>query len=246
MIDTILCRRSAGRFAADNAPYRPDMAFTLPSPLNPEADRLAVIFGPWNGGGRVVEAFASRLAFKGYAVQTILMHNKVLSANTSQVAESFACIRQSLAPALDRQIESRRYRQLWGVGISLGNVALSAVASDISHSFDRVSMAVPGASLARSVWYGQRTQDLRLAIEANGQNLADLEASWADIEPVTHVEAFSNVPLKMLISNNDSIIPTAEQEALRNALDEAGANLTANYTPAGHYMAVGQFCLTAY
>lgn len=244
MIDELMCRRSARRFVPDDQDYNPSNIVMTHELINQSTDRLAVIFPPWNGGGRAINLLAERVVRRGYTVLKLASHPRILEPNVNNVLTAYRLIRDQTADLIDHTIDQSRYDKPWFIGPSLGNVALTMTAS-IFPDFAKASMAVAGSNLATCLWRGIRTQPIAKELLSQGVDMMQLEEAWNELAPINNLKTFQGKPVDMLISTTDRVIPTQYQRAMHEGLVEAGANVTVRETALGHYAATGLFCLTA-
>jgi hypothetical protein len=241
MLDEIKARRGprGDIFTPD---YTPQQAVTLRKYLNEAGRNLCVLFPPWHGGGRAYEQLIKRLITRNNAVLAYYFHNEILRPNTEHVRNSFTYICDTVVKELTETVATHDYEHVRFIGLSLGVPALAMVSSKFS-GFDSVTM-VPGASsLARSAWYGIRTQHIRTGIEQLGDSLYDVELAWIDLAPATHIGSLIGKDVSLLLSSTDRIIPSIYQQEYADLATMAGLETNVRTTRLGHYATIGSFCL---
>lgn len=102
-------------------------------------------------------------------------------------------------------------------GYSLGGI-LTNLVMGVDPRFSTGVAMVGGGDLARIIWDGAITQEIRADIQRQGMTLADLQKRWAVIDPLTF--ASLNRPRNVLFINGkyDDIVPPAATTELWNAL----------------------------
>ena len=126
--------------------------------------------------------------------------------------------------------------------MSLGNVALCVVAN-VWHDFSSVIQVCTASSLAKSVWEGDRTVDIRHIFEENSYNLANIESRWHEIEPINNSGAFLNKPMTIVVSQTDTSIPAHLQWDYVNGTRAIGIRPKVKTSRWGHYGTIIVFCL---
>lgn len=241
MLDKLYVKRNS-RTDVFTDEYLPDQVITGRKLINPGAERLAVLFPPWHGGGKPYETLAKRLARQGHAVLAYYFHNEILKPDVEQVAASYTYIRDVASRELRDLKAARDYRHTTLIAMSLGNPALSIVTSKFN-DFDSAVMVVPASSLARSMWYGTRTQHVRTGIERQGYVLDDVETAWADLAPINHLDVLRDKSVNLVLSLTDDVIPTKYQVEFLEGAKAFGVNPNIQKTRLGHYASIGRFCL---
>lgn len=103
-------------------------------------------------------------------------------------------------------------------------------------SVDTLDLIVPGGSLARSLWTGYRTRDLRAQFEQKGISLGELEERWAALAPTFQASKVRNAEVDITISSADKIIQPDTAHELAAAFANAGNNVNLHVLPVlGHY-----------
>jgi hypothetical protein len=210
--------------------------------LNPAGRNLHVIFLPWHAGEVPYKWLCHRLTRRGDAVVVYYFAEEVLTPDVGMVKWVYQQLQTIITSSLTKITNKTPYRSVNFIGMSLGNVALAVVA-DRFNKFDRVTMVCTASSLAKSVWYGDRTKDVRAELEANQLSLAQVEKVWYEVEPINHVAAFSDKKVTIIVSKTDSCIPTRFQTELVQAARKSITDLCVKYTKLGHYGAIINYCL---
>lgn len=222
--------------------YTPEQAITNRNFVNEDGKSLHILFPPWHGGGKPYEQLIKRLANKGDAVLAYYFHDEILKPDTKIVKASYAYLRDTVSAELEEIVSSHDYQKVRLVAMSLGNPALSTVIGKF-RDFDSASLVCSASSLARSMWYGARTQHIRAVIEQSGQDLAYLEEAWSDIAPINHIDALVGKNVSILVSTTDEIIPTSYQQEFVDAMQSHGISPNVQTTRLGHYASIGRYCL---
>lgn len=224
------------------ASYRPEQAVTSRKFVNESGNNLHVLFPPWHGGGKPYEKLIERLASRGDAVLAYYFHDELLKPDIHIVQASYAYLQDVVSTELSAIVSSHDYRKVHLVALSLGNPALATVTAKFS-AFDSVSLICTASSLARSMWFGSRTQHIKESLEHSGLCLADIEDAWQDIAPSTHLNALLDKEVSIVVSTTDRVIPTRFQMEFVNATKESNIYPDIKTTSVGHYTAITKYCL---
>jgi len=243
MIDFAISRYASLRYREMDSNYQTSDAITGRSIIDPSSERLTVLFPPWHGGGFVYGALARRLKDNGSSVLSYTFHGDVLQPDVDTVLQSFTYIKDTITEDIDELNREHRYDAVDLVATSLGNVSLALVASEYGE-FRNATMIVPGSNLARCMWEGSRTQDIRQQFEAQGLAVEDLDSSWDILAPKQYAEVFADKNVKIHISDSDTVIPAGFQQEMAVALRENAANLDLKTSQHGHVANILKYCLS--
>ncbi len=241
MLDALLTRHF-GRSDKFTDAYRAEQSIARRKLVNPMGDNLSVLFPPWHGGGVFYERLIHRLARRGDAVLAYYFDEEILKPDAKVVVESFEFLRDAITSDLEFARETYEYKRIGFVAMSLGNPVMSITTGKF-RDFDSATLVVSASSLARSMWYGIRTQHIRAGIERQGHDLASLDELWKELAPMNHLDALADKEVTMLISTRDTIIPTRDQMLLLESARTKGIEPIVHQTRLGHYATVGRFCL---
>lgn len=240
MLDKYLSHRSSKKDILSTPDYHSGKAVTIPPIQNPDAEKLAVIFEPWHGGGKFLDKFVSRLIRSGHAVQQLDFNDQILSPRAVTTLDSFRAAQNVITRRLNKK--GPNYDSVHFYGASLGNVALALVAKSY-RNFSTASLVAAGGNLATATWTGIRTQRLKRELVdqpyALGRVTQDgLEDLWEDLAPSNHASAFNGKRVLAVPSLNDEIIPTSTQFDFIDALSEADADISVKTSRLGHYATI--------
>ena len=210
--------------------------------FNPDGWRLNVLFLPWHAGVKPFSWLIQRLMRKDEAVVVYYFAEEILSADAIAVKNLYKQIEKEIPPRLTSIRDLYKYKEVRLIGMSLGNVALGVVAN-VWHEFSSVIQVCTASSLAKSVWDGDRTVDIRNIFEANKYNLINIESTWNEIEPINNIEAFLNKPMTIVVSQTDTSIPTHLQWDYVNGARAIGIRPKIKNSRLGHYGTIIVFCL---
>ena len=156
--------------------------------------------------------------------------------------EMYKYVGKVIFERLTELTKQEEYKEVQLVGMSLGCMGAPMTAKTYK-DFDHVTLVCPGSSLAKSLWYGERTQDLKATFEKNGMTIERLVKDWHDIEPENNLDAFVGKKVKIIVSKKDTSIPTVYQKEYVAAAKAAGVNPKVKKSIFGHYGAIIRFCL---
>lgn len=226
----------------DNPSYKPRDAILSHRLLNAHSNKLVVIFPAWGAKGLLFKKLKGRYIKDGWAVLAYRFHDQLLEAEDEIVVESFFYIQKTVANDLERLCSKNNYNEIKFVGISLGNVAMNMVA-DKFNKFTEATIVVGGDDLAKDMWYGFRTYDIRKGFEKQHIGLKMLEKHWNKIAPKNHVRGFSDKIVTFLLAKNDMMVLPKYQYSLADAVKEAGGKVTVVATRFGHAVTIARFCI---
>lgn len=224
MIDALLCYAGQRREPLWATSYRAEQAISGVSyrKASPQSDTLTVVFPPWHAPGWFMQRVQHRLARRG----DVLSYNfsgDILSDESRQVKDSFEFIADTVSNDV-RCLNSEKQVSLVNLlGFSLGNVALSMTAEQLD-SFHAITMVVPGTDLLTGLWHGKRTQLVRAGLERKGNTYEQLKAEWSQLAPIAHIDVMRGHPLKLVLAEDDIIIPIEQGSQYVDILQAAGLN----------------------
>lgn len=242
MIDQLVVAFSQRKYASISANYEPEQAIVKHTLLNPTGNYLTVLFPPWHGASVPFTLLQQRLVRKESAVLRYDFHHNILTANTKQVLESFRYIQKTVSGDLHKIVAEYGYNSVKLIGVSLGNLALSMVASYYP-TISEATLVVGANKLAPSVWEGMRTQDIRRQLVSQGFDQTGLETVWQELEPARYAKAFSGKPVRFVTSDNDKVILSSNQQQLVDAFLKAGAKVQQTHKQVGHIMSIIEYSL---
>jgi len=238
MIDRLVSARGRDVFSDD---YSPQQAIQSQELINPDAQKLAVIFPPWHGGGRFTDRLSERLQNRNWAVLNYNFHNQIIEPNPNRVLASYETVQAEISVHLDEIQAGAAYRYMHFIGISLGNVAMALVAKEYP-DFSSATFVVPGSNLATSMWEGARTQGIAESMEQQGHTKSEVDEAWRDLAPMNNAVAFREKRVQTFISTTDRIILPHYQSQMNEALINAGSHLTSQSSRLGHGASIIKFC----
>lgn len=225
-----------------NPDFKPKDAIRSRKLLGGNQEKLVVIFPAWGAKGLLFEKLKKRYLKDGWAVLAYQFHDQLLEAQDETVVESFFYIQKTIANDLEKLQSKDNYKEIKFVGISLGNVAMNMVA-DRFHKFNEATVVVGGDDLAKDMWYGFRTSDIRQGFERQHISIKMLGKHWNKIAPKNHVRGFSGKKVIFLLAKNDMMILPKYQYSLANAVKEAGGEVAVKSTRFGHAVTIFRFCI---
>jgi len=237
--------RSIGRDVLVNPGYTPNQAVVGYQDSGPlDANELVGIIPAWHTHLEepTYKALAFWLGQQGFAVRRYDLSDHILSPSLEDTLASHKHTQDYVADDLEKIVESRGYRAVHLFGESIGVVSEALIADRLS-AFTTATIVCGSSNLALSMWHGSRTVRVRQELQEQGVDARTIDEAWHDLAPKTHVKAFSGKPVRMIISLNDTIVPTVYQHEMATELVGAGSRLQVRYTRLGHYAAIGRFRL---
>jgi hypothetical protein len=241
MLDKLFARYSAAVNRNPGVDYTSDKAVSSWRLTHPDSDVLTVLFPPWHGGGYAYGLLSQRLSAQGSAVLNYRFHAQILRSDTAAVLSSFDVIKHTVSHDIRELTARHGYKEIDLMASSLGNISLSLVASELD-DFSRATMVVAGSNLARCAWEGTRTVGIRQGFETQGIAETDIDVAWAGLAPMRYADAFAGKPVRMYVSQADSVIPTPYQHEMVQAMQAAGALVDLYTSKLGHVGTIGNYC----
>jgi predicted esterase len=192
------------------------------------------------GGGWFLDTFAKRLNRGASSVLLYVFHDDILTSDPETTRQSFEHLSDEIAT--DLSSIRNDFDRIKFVGFSLGNVALALTTSKFQ-DFDSVSEVLTASSFAESAWDGIRTRHLRRDMESDDLTLAELRDIWQNLEPANHIGELAGKQVKIVVSDNDRVIPTRLQQQYVSKLDKSGINYESRTARTGHYATIAIECL---
>ena len=242
MIDILYARYARRKEKPLDSSYKIEDSIQKERLINKNSDKLAVIFPGWHTHNFPVNILAKRLSKKGWAVLFYDFHDQILVPDEETVVESFRYLRDHIVDEVKKLTSTRGYKEIYFVGISLGNVPLTLVADKFS-DFTGATLVVAGDNLAIDMWYGIRTVDIRHSFEKMHVGVRRLSEEWQDVSPINHVQHFAGKKVKVIMSLNDKFVATPYQKKLAERITEIGANVDIKHNRVGHTLSIIKFCL---
>jgi len=210
---------------------------------NPDGKNLYVIFLPWHSGGDIPWKWLSRrIIRRNNAVIEYRWTDSTLSADAEYTLKAYKFIAGQIVKEFSEITRQHEYGRVNLIGMSLGNVILSLVASQLNN-FDRVTMICTASSLAKSLWYGNKTREIYYEMIERKVTLFDLKKVWRDIEPINHIGVFRNKNVRVVVSKTDTSIPARFQVEYVEQAKKQIKHLKVKTTRLGHYGAIIKYCL---
>jgi hypothetical protein len=212
--------------------------------INEGGKKLYAVFLSWHAGDLPYNWLYKRIIRRGDTVVAYYFADGFLNADVGNVKVNYQYVADIITRELRKLTFRHHYDSVHLIGISLGNVALSVVA-DKFRDFDEATQVCTASSLAKSVWYGDRTIDMRYELAKNEQTVDSLKQAWRDIEPANHAAIFKDKKLNIVLSKTDTAIPARFQTEYVAKARDAGARPKIKTAIFGqHYGAIIEYCLT--
>lgn len=179
--------------------------------------QLTVVFAPWHISTRLIHRLERKYLAHESDVLVCNFSPYILSHNAVLVKDSFDYIAATISQKINQLQQEYSYARVELVGYSLGNVMLGMTASKI-HSFNNLTMVVPGSDLLNCLWYSIRTLELKKSLLRNNQSYEGLSQLWSELAPMAHIEALRGHKIYMILSSRDRYIPYRYGRALADEL----------------------------
>jgi len=207
---------------------------------HPNGKNLYVIFMPWHAGDMPFRLLINRLSRRN-AVLAYWFSDNIISPDSMMTRNMYQYVGKTVSERIINLTKKQTYGEVRFIGMSLGTLASNIAAREYKN-FDHITLVCPG-SFTKSLWFGQRTGDLRHAFEKNGMTLTQLLEDWKDIESLNNTGAFVGKRVKIITSIRDTHIPTVYQKEYITVAQADGVNPKIKKTIFGHYGTVIKYCL---
>ena len=234
MIDRLFIKGSDDFEAA----YQPEEAIVDSFLENPDSHKVAVVFPHWHANAKSVGALTSRFVKSGYTVLGYQFHDRIMEPNVDRVVKSFSKIRDTILCDI-AELDHSEVHLVW---LSLNNVAMAMVAGE-GVRFSKATFVLAGSDLARAMWAGAKTQNIRLRLEEQGVTEEDLALAWEGLAPGKYAGAFAGKEVRAIYSGVDRIVPASFQHEMIGLL-ESKARIGKIHSRLGHAANITKFCFS--
>ncbi len=209
-----------------------------------DSDTLYVIVPPWRGSKDYFKNIRHEiLEEKKASIIQYDFSSKILSEDVEGTVKYFHFVADTLSTEINSLVNEYKFKNVVILGISLGAVSASMIAG-CNENIKKIILVLPGASLAESLWNGERTQNLRNSLVEKGVTLEQLKKAWQLLAPEEYVEEFKGKEVVIHLSKADKIIPYSLGKRLVDKIRNTGTEVTLiENSFLGHYLTVLKFFL---
>lgn len=243
MVDFLFTAYSSFKTKPLDPKFKPHQAIRSQELFNQKSDRLVVIFPWWHAGsGFFYKSLVRRLKREGWAVLAYHFDSQILQADEELVMKSFEFIQKQVTAELNLLKRKHGYKQIEFLGLSLGNISLCLVA-DKFQDFSGATIVAGGDDLAKDMWYGIATKEIRKDFTQENVRIQRLDLDWLPLAPDTHVRSFANKKVDIIMALKDRMIFPQYQKRLANDISKVTDQVTIKKFWVGHTVTVAYYCL---
>ena len=209
------------------------------------SSRAYVLLAPWHANPFAFYALKNKILKSGFSCVLYNFIPDILSPDVGGTRQYFEIIAEQIKEDL-REFQTRyKISRFVLVGFSLSCVTASMVAS-FNKVVEGVVFVVPGSSLAKSLWSGLRTVNIRRVMEKSKATLLYLERGWENLAPKKYAEGFKDKRVKIILSQSDVIIPYSLGREFADAVKEfVPTAVIEENRYLGHYGTILKFCFVS-
>ncbi|MEK9194669.1 MAG: hypothetical protein AAB884_02555 [Patescibacteria group bacterium] len=204
---------------------------------------LYIIIPPWRGKLDYFQRLRNKIRKEGNSFIEYQFASGILSPDIENTRDLFIKIRNKIVNEIKSLNSQYKFSEIEVIGVSLGCVEALMIANANPY-VNKITLVVPGNSLASSVWYGLRTRYIKGIIEAKGTTLDVLEKEWSILAPENNIDSLRGKKINVWLSKNDKVIPYYLGARLVDRMKSMGLNPTVKINERlGHYGTVLKFYL---
>lgn len=207
------------------------------------SSRAYVLLAPWHANPAAFNGLKNKIIKSGFSCLIYNFIPDILSPDVDGTSKYFEIIAEKIKGNLNGLQNQYGIKQFVLVGFSLSCVTVSMVAS-FNKAVEGIIFVVPGSSLARSLWSGLRTVNIKRVMEKNKVTLPYLEDKWENLAPKKYAEGFKDKRVKIILSQSDVIIPYSSGKDFADAVKRfVPETVIKENRYLGHYGTIWNFCL---
>ncbi|MFH1207465.1 MAG: hypothetical protein V1668_02555 [Patescibacteria group bacterium] len=182
--------------------------FTSRRFISPGSKKVYIILDPWHINPALFYFVERKIKKSRASYIHYSFAPDILTADPELTRQRFETFSRQIRDELEEFSKLNAINHITIIGVSLSCVTASLIASD-NPLVTELIMVVPGYSLADSMWNGLRTRNVRVAMEARGIRLVELQKQWKKLAPEYYLTQLKDKKLKIIISRTDRIIPAS-------------------------------------
>jgi esterase/lipase len=178
------------------------MVFTEKNNLKQE--NIIVLVSPWKSPS-FFYYFIKKVIPSKYGHIHYVYPKKTLNSDPDSTKKNFLKVIEKITQDL-KKLNRIKSRNFFLYGQSLGGLFCMIVADKID--VKKVMLVAPGANLAESFWYGEKTKELRQEMEKRGVSIEKLKKCWQKISPDNYFGGKTRHAIfYIILSSKDKTIP---------------------------------------
>ena len=182
-----------------------------------DADDLVIFFAHHNASREFIEKTIKQ--FQGSNVIAFVGGDPLDPNPHSTIIYYHESIKYML-DKIEKHINIFKPKSIVIVGVSLGSIFALPIAEKISQQINKLILVVSGASLAKSLWRGIQTQDLKRAYAQQGFTDNTLDELWKTLSPESHLDLSGVRSISIFLKKVDKVVPYDEGKRLAELIKE--------------------------
>lgn len=184
-----------------------------------------------------------RILKAGHSCLIYQFPSKVLSENVHLTEKYFKEIQEEIKKDIIDLKNKHNFSEINIIGMSLGCINALMV-SNKNKDVNKLSLVVPGDSLADSLWRSIGTKKLKSKIKKENINLEELEKDWKRLDPKNNIDGLSGKDIEIYLSKSDKVIPYENGGHLIKDMKNIGLNpIFFKNNKLGHYLTIFEFII---
>jgi esterase/lipase len=192
---------------------------------------IIVLVGPWKSPS-LFYYFIKKVIPKKFGYIHYVYPKETLNSDPDATKKNFLRVIEKITQDL-KKLNKTEQRNFFLYGQSLGGLFCMIVADKVD--VKKVMLVAPGANLAESFWYGEKTKDLRQEMEKRGMSIEKLKKCWRKISPDNYFEGkVRNTKFYIILSSKDKTIPIDNGRKLVRILKKQNIKVNVRETSLSH------------
>ncbi len=185
-----------------------------------------------------------RILKAGHSCLLYQFPSKVLSENVHLTEKYFKEIQEEARKDINNLKNKHNFLEVIVIGMSLGCINALMIANK-NPDVNKISLVVPGDSLADSLWRSISTKKLKSKIKKENINLRELEKDWKYLDPKNNIDSLFDKEIEIYLSRADKVIPYTNGGHLIKEMKNIGLNPTFfKNNKLGHYLTIFEFIIS--
>ena len=186
----------------------------------------------------------TRIKKAGHSCLIYQFPGKILSENVHLTDKYFKEIQAEIRKDIKNFKDKHNFIEVIVIGMSLG-CANALMAGNKNPDVNKISLVVPGDSLADSLWRSVGTKQLKNKIKKENINLQELEKDWKCLDPKNNIDGLSDKEIEIYLSRSDKVIPYENGGHLIKDMKNIGLNpIFFKNKKLGHYLTIFEFIIS--
>lgn len=209
---------------------------------SPKASKAYVLLGPWHSSTYLFHPLKNEILDSKFSCLQYNFIPDILSPDVEGTIKYFEAISQNIRNDMEEICDRHGIKDFVVLGCSLSSVTASMVSSN-NGLVKEVVFVGPANSLAKAMWNGLRTANIRRVMEKNGVTLPYLERRWENLAPQKYSKGFKGKRVKFVLSQSDIIVPYPLGKEFADGVKQYASEVIVKENKnLGHYLTIIKFC----